>query len=272
MMQTDAGTLSFGPYLKAIREQQNIPLSAVASEIRVGLWQLTLIEGEAHDQLPDTVYVKGILKAYAACVGVDTDDILERYTINRRAYENTLVCGNKKAGLSGNKIVRIIAVVCLLLAGAALSALVFYISPFSTGSTGHPGATPDLPASDLSMNGTDTAPNTVTQNPAEKTDFPAVTPLAGTAKPVAQTTRLDLCMDALSDTTINIQIDGISNKKLYLSSKDHVELEAASSFNILISDSAAVDLTLNGKPVLFERVHGRFINLVLTDKGLKTDG
>ncbi|NOY68609.1 MAG: helix-turn-helix domain-containing protein [Deltaproteobacteria bacterium] len=253
MMHNDAGTLSFGPYLKAIREQQDIPLSAVASEIRVGLWQLTLIEAEDHDKLPDTVYVKGILKAYAACIGVDTDDILERYTVNRRAYENTLVPGNKKPGPGGDKIVRTIAIVCLLLAGAAMSARVIYITVLKTGQMKTPGKPPALPASYANTDGT------------------AATLIPDTDKPDVKTTSLNLCMDAVSETTINIQIDGVSNKRLHLYPKDHVELEGTSSFNILIGDSASVNLTLNGKRVSFDKIPGRSINLVLTKKGQKAD-
>lgn len=253
-MHNDAGILSFGPYLKAIREQQDIPLSAVASEIRVGLWQLTLIEAEDHDKLPDTVYVKGILKAYAACIGVDTDDILERYTVNRRAYENTLVPGNKKAGPGGDKIVRVIAIVGLLLAGAAMSSLVIYISTFRAGTVKIPGKTRLLPALDTNA------------------DAPAANPAPDTVRPAIKLKTLNLCMDAVSETTINIQIDGISHKRLHLYPKDHVELEASSSFNILIGDSAAVNLTLNGKRVLFKKTPGRSIDLVFTEKGRKTDG
>jgi len=102
-MNPDPSSMSFGRYLKAIRIQKRIPIEAVADEIRIGLWQLSLIEAEDHDQLPDEVYVKGILRAYAKCIGVDADDIVDRYIINRSVFhqsqkeESELLNSGKKA-------------------------------------------------------------------------------------------------------------------------------------------------------------------------------
>jgi|GEM_PF-1181551 len=268
-MDNDIETLSFGTYLKAIREQQNIPLSAVASEIRVGLWQLTLIENEAHDQLPDPVYVKGILKAYAACIGVDTDDILERFAINRRAYEKSLVSSDGEAGRTQGKKRSFFPALGLILAGVILCAIFFYVFRLLPGLTAHLG-TSSYPASgEMSAHGNGMD---VLNNPAPEKEILAAGIHDLPDRAVHAKKRLLLCVDVLSETDMNIQIDGISTKRLHLSPKDHIEFEAGSFFNIWIANASAVDLTLNGKPVSLQAYSGHPVNIVLSGKKLKNYG
>lgn len=78
--------MSFGPYLKGLRQQKGISMEAVAAEIKISLSQLAQIETEDHDRLPDDVFVRGILRSYARFIGVDENDIIDRYMICRRAW------------------------------------------------------------------------------------------------------------------------------------------------------------------------------------------
>lgn len=77
--------MSFGPYLRGLRQQKGIFMEAVAAEIKISLHQLEQIEAEDHDRLPDDVFVRGILRSYARFIGVDENDIIDRYMICRRA-------------------------------------------------------------------------------------------------------------------------------------------------------------------------------------------
>lgn len=78
--------MSFGPYLKDLRQRKGISMEAVASEIKISLTQLAQIEAEDHQRLPDDVFVRGILKSYARFIGVDENDIIDRYMICRGAF------------------------------------------------------------------------------------------------------------------------------------------------------------------------------------------
>lgn len=83
--QNDPGSMSFGLYIKGLRQQKGISMEAVAAEIKISLSQLTQIEAEGSDQLPDDVFVRGILRSYARFIGVDESDIIDRFKVSRGA-------------------------------------------------------------------------------------------------------------------------------------------------------------------------------------------
>lgn len=84
---TDQGAFeSFGSYLKELRQWKGISKEAVAAEIKISLSQLEQIEAQDHEKLPDDVFVRGILKSYARFIGVDENDIIDRYMFSRGSY------------------------------------------------------------------------------------------------------------------------------------------------------------------------------------------
>ncbi|NNK84858.1 MAG: helix-turn-helix domain-containing protein, partial [Desulfobacterales bacterium] len=68
-MTTEKKSLSFGRYLQDIRLSKGISLETVAEETRIRIDNLLLIEGENHDKLPDEVFVKGFVRAFAKAIG-----------------------------------------------------------------------------------------------------------------------------------------------------------------------------------------------------------
>jgi cytoskeletal protein RodZ len=64
-------TLSFGRYLQAIRLEKAISLEVVSKETRIRKDMLALIEEENHNKLPNEVFVKGFIRAYAEAIGAD---------------------------------------------------------------------------------------------------------------------------------------------------------------------------------------------------------
>jgi len=85
-------------------------------------------------------------------------------------------------------------------------------------------------------------PKEPAERPAERVDasVPAV-PEAGTAE------KLLLKVSAAKSTWMKVIIDGQDTSEYRLNTGDHLELEAASGFNILIGDAKAVKLSLNNK-------------------------
>jgi cytoskeletal protein RodZ len=76
--QTISQTISLGSYLKSERELRGVDLAEVAAETRVPEASLRSIEEDRLDDLPGEVFVRGFVKAYARCIGLDVDEVLAR--------------------------------------------------------------------------------------------------------------------------------------------------------------------------------------------------
>ena len=75
--------LGEGPYrgkmLKQIRERMGVELKTISMETRIPIKVLEHIEEEKFDQLPARVYLKGFLRGYARCLGLDVEKVVEDY-------------------------------------------------------------------------------------------------------------------------------------------------------------------------------------------------
>ena len=242
-MNSDSSSMSFGRYLKAIRIQQKIPIEAVADEIRISLRQLSLIEAEDHERLPDEVYVKGILRAYAKCIGVDADDIIDRYLINRSVFHQSR---KAEADLlnSGRKVLfRLLISLGLLAIIIVLSIYMIY------------GYQTNQPR-EIGFDKPKVADN---KTHAEREIKPA---------PVSSAERMDeklfLEIDAVEDTWIKVVIDGLESVEYSMHPRDHIELEASSRINMLVGNAGGVKMYLNEKPVDIQGKSGEVVNIELT--------
>ncbi len=72
-----------GPYrgkmLKQIRERMGMDLKTISLETRIPPKILELIEEENVERLPAQVYLKGFLRGYAQCLGLDPKKVIEDY-------------------------------------------------------------------------------------------------------------------------------------------------------------------------------------------------
>jgi cytoskeletal protein RodZ len=75
---------SIGKYLKRCREVRGMSVGELSRATRIPAATLCRIESDQFDDLPGEVFVRGFLKAYARAVGVETDEVLARYTSSRR--------------------------------------------------------------------------------------------------------------------------------------------------------------------------------------------
>ena len=71
--------MSVGAELAAARQTLGLSLEDIAQNTKIPVERLSAIEAADVDQLPSFVYLKGFLRAYAAEVHLDPDDITERY-------------------------------------------------------------------------------------------------------------------------------------------------------------------------------------------------
>lgn len=81
--QTEQIKVSFGKWLKEQRTAQKITLEEIAAKTSIRLAVLKAIEAEANDQLPAKVYTVGFVRSFALEVGLDPDEVVQRYHAHR---------------------------------------------------------------------------------------------------------------------------------------------------------------------------------------------
>ena len=68
-----------GELLLQAREQQQISLQAVSERIKVSVAQLQALEEDAIERLPGLAFARGYLRTYARFLGIDDDQLIERF-------------------------------------------------------------------------------------------------------------------------------------------------------------------------------------------------
>jgi len=269
---TDSSPVSFGRYIRAIRIQKGIDLKTVSDALKVTLHKLSLIEAEDHEELPDDIYVKGILRAYADYIGLDAGDLIDRYEINRSAYINRSESPSRAMRRREKMLPRMLLPLLLLVCIGGASVALFYQSDVIQPGAGQPdaGQTRTLKpkgetgaADSAEPSGRAAAVQRPAPSPAEA---PAGHPeAAGQAGPGDQSAagKLVLTIDAVAKTWVKINIDGEEPLEYLLRPKDHVELEADSHFSMLIGNATGLRMHLNDRPVQVPGQAGEVVTLEL---------
>ena len=74
---------NFGEHLRREREVRNIALQDVSRTTKIPLRSLERLEAGEYDALPGEVFVRGFIKSYARCVGLDDEGALLLYDSER---------------------------------------------------------------------------------------------------------------------------------------------------------------------------------------------
>jgi hypothetical protein len=215
-----------------MRTQMGIPIEAVADEIRISVCQLSLIEAEEHQQLPDEVYVKGLLRAYAGFIGIDGNDIVDRYEINRSAYEKKQTAEATFFNFNKKVLSRLYLVSGLLIFIIALTVYIIY----------------GFPANQF---------HKAVEKHVEKIDENACGAMEASMTnsfAANQNDKLFLQIDAVENTLLKIIIDDSDPLEYSLHPMDHMELEASSKINLRVGNAAGVKILFNGQPIF---IHGK---------------
>ncbi len=246
--------LSFGRYLKAIRESRKMALSSVADQLRVSIWHLMLIEAEDHEKLPDEVYVKGTLKAYAETVGVDPADIIERYEINRQAWRRSVKSEQDLLKSGKQSVSRMMVALGALAAVILISIILFnrFHAPPGGGQKESTGAERAEPLEFVYFQ-EEIPPSDGDQNQA-----------------AALNDRLRLRLVAVSETRIRLRIDDGKQERLTLNPKDEMQVEALERFALVVSDPQGVTVYFNDKRVDLRGEPGEAISVLLRKKITET--
>ncbi|MBI9083419.1 MAG: DUF4115 domain-containing protein [Desulfobacterales bacterium] len=254
-------TMTFGRYLRAVRQDQGIDLKTVSSRTRIGMDILQSIEAEEHSRLPAEVFVKGFLRAYAKVVGADGDEAVRRYLQNRHLLEATIQAETDRRRVSSRFWPRLLAI----LGGFVVIVVLSLVAAPRPGP--EPGPAPEMPAVVHGAAETPVAP----QNPvpaegpptgvsASTVGEPAAVPVVAPVPVVDRTTDAPvpprdghlLAITAIEETWIKVIVDNLAAREVTLRPGDRLELEARNGFNLLIGNAGGIAATFDGKamPVL----------------------
>src|SRR6188508_3776411 len=68
-----------GETLQLARERKGVDLYRAERDTKIRLRYLSALEDSAYEDLPSPVYTKGFLRNYAIYLGLDPDELLERW-------------------------------------------------------------------------------------------------------------------------------------------------------------------------------------------------
>ena len=245
-MTTGKKSLSFGRYLQDIRLSKGISLETVAEETRIRIDTLLLIEGENHDKLPDEVFVKGFLRAFAKAIGADGDEAVRRYQIRLKVVQKL---AKSEADLKitagkfwGRLLFCIVALLCLIFLS------VFALSVFKKYSSN------ELLKNNIEQPAGIEGKEKVAFEPRYDTK-PAIDEI------IIKPEKLILKITAIEETWMKIIIDDQKPNEYFLKPGDQVELKATLNYNLFIGNAGGVQLLLNNESVRVPGKSGQVVNL-----------
>ena len=78
-LPTGMSSIGIGERLRSARQALGLSLEEIESVTHIRRGYLEALEREAFEALPGPAYTRGFLRAYAACLGLPPEDVLERY-------------------------------------------------------------------------------------------------------------------------------------------------------------------------------------------------
>lgn len=257
-MNSDQQPTSFGLFLQTARIEKKMSIEDLAAETRIRDEVLRQLEAEAHENLPDEVFVKGFIRSYALAVGADEAEALQRYYANREMQDVNQERQTVRSTPPKRFWLAFMASVgaVLLLAGLTLYLYARLTAPSAPPeeqakpAKAAPQATPEETAGHL--------PETV-PTPTETAVGPQTTQPAASAdiKPY----RLEI--KAIEETWMKIIIDDQAAQELTLAAGETQRFSADSLFNILIGNAGGIELMFNDAPVEVSGKSGQVVNLQL---------
>ena len=234
----------FGEHLKREREMRGVSLEEIASATRISVRFLTALEQESWDRLPGGVFNRGFVRTISRYLGLEEDSLLAEYSlaIGEKAATASVPAELPKQtpAAQGNRPWLSIVVVLLI---AAIGVGAWYgwawYAARRAELAGAESATPERPTPP-------SAPQNLQTNTAAETGLPAE-PQAAAANPDQE---LELKIDATKDTQLAVTSDGQTVFSGTLAAGQSRTVRATTSLTIDAQDAGAVQLELNGQPLV----------------------
>ncbi|MFQ5328720.1 MAG: helix-turn-helix domain-containing protein [Thermodesulfobacteriota bacterium] len=261
-----------GDYLKREREIRGVTLENIALETKISVKALKALEDNDFNALPAYPFVKGFIRSYSRCIGIDGDDAALRYDAYLREKEDDDRQGGKKrsGGHDGKglaeasrglafflddgkksgawesegidrywqaKIIIPVAISLLIV----LVAIIYFYTPSHPPSLSGVETKSALPVSASSPAKGIPSPSLPSPAQAPPLDSVDVTPLTFQ--------ELTLQMTAKKPTWMRVEIDAEPPFEVSLGAGEVVAWKAKMRFSLLIGNAGGVEGVLNGKPL-----------------------
>jgi len=252
---------SFGRFLSSVRSEKGLDLDYISKKIRVNYGILQHIENEDHAKLPDDVFVKGFIRAYADTLGIDGNEIIKLYLESYNQYQNALKAEADLVGYTSRFWTRFFVAGIVLFLVICFS---IYFMPVKN------GFRPDSVEKE-------SAPEKIIEKEIKKGNIPAnmnneiinIQGNGGNPNSQAETfqkqiyEKLYLKIRAIDQTWIKIIVDKQKPREFTLKAGDLKEIKGEKNFNLLIGNASGVKIYLNDKPVEIVGKSGQVVTLML---------
>ncbi|MCL4558253.1 MAG: DUF4115 domain-containing protein [Deltaproteobacteria bacterium] len=251
---------SFGESLRRERELRHVELNEIAKITRIKKSYLQAIETDNFEELPDTAFIKGFIRAYCNYIGLDPDQTVNHF---QQFYDENFKLSGQPAGKKasvepqGSRLYITIAVT--VAASAAIVLIVFYSGVHRTG-----GRPQTVGVRQSAFTGTSRA-RAVTQYAGiiAHTSASKVTPAGGL---FTQPTKMHtLLLKATEDTWIRLEQGSAQSnaQEALLKAGQHVLWEFTGPATLTVGNAAGIVIMLDNRPVPHHHIQAEVIRLRL---------
>ncbi len=239
-MGNEKKNISFGHYLKVCRLDKEYSVEYISKNTRISLSNVLSIENEEHDNLPESIYVRGFLQAYGRVLGIDVVSLIENYNSHLLNYLDT-----KKSSDENIFTSNVILLKNLFLIVFSFSCIIF-ISLYLFSSMG--------PESDIS----DIDEITQITDPEKTEEIINKDKIFSNLSKISSNLVLDVL--AIEEIIVKVIIDGKSPESFNLKIGDKISFEAKNQLNFLASSATGLSLKFNNKKVEVEGKTGQYVS------------
>lgn len=253
----DEEAQSFGNWLRQQREVREITLREIADASKISFRYLEAFEQDRFDVLPAGIFARGFLRQYARYVGLDGDDVVNRYLSAQQSLEPEEDGPEAAAGATRRNnhwLITVLLVLALLIALALVALAGFYSERKRQGNESDQTRS-SAPAPSQAV-GSPPRPDPVaapTQEPAR--GLPAET--VETSSPSPAPLQVELAVT--ENCWAVIRVDGQRHLQRELTTGERLSLEAQDAVVLTLGNAGGVQVRVNGQPYPLDQGRGQVV-------------
>lgn len=262
---------SFGTWLRQQREVREITLREIADASKISFRYLEAFEQDRFDVLPAGIFARGFLRQYARYVGLDADDVVNRYLSAQQSLEPDEEGPESTPGAArrGNHwLITLLLVLALVIALALVALAGFYSERKRQGQEAGEAQSSVLPApAEGSLSSPDSTPSELqasdvpgaasVQNDAARAETGEVGPISSAP--------LHVVLDVTENCWAVVSVDGRRQLQRELTTGERISLEAQSDVVLTLGNAGGVDVRVNGRTFPLNRERGQVVREVRID-------
>jgi hypothetical protein len=268
---------SLGQYLRGQRSTRGVSLDEVSTRTRIRLRTLEALERDDYTSLPAEVTVKGFLRSYVRCLGLNEQDVMERYQRFAAEYFHVAPEADPVKGVVEPDRHHVLQQ-RLMLAGLGAAGVMIVVSAVVLWS---PNATPEHPTAISSPLSSPPPVVVVPRADEPALDQPAVpmptAPMGSGAvaisspalapvpiPPPAETATVQRVVITASEPSwVHAFIDDTEAKEALMQPGERIEWSVKKHVRLTVGNAGGVSVEFNGEPVPSLGVSGKVRTVVL---------